>query len=542
MAKELFQGIYSSHKIVFIERIEKNLQFYLKDKIANIKKSGQEIILDIDIKNIDFVLSELKNNPEFSVEILNSIVFYPSKNANFLLLSLASMSNNFSLILKINLGVIEKNEDSELLENNKLFSDSLSSLSLKNKKYINLLNYTKTENFLIKYNEIIEEISKYYKNANNFKNNKILRQSVNDLIIKSGVLDGLDFFDLYVQAEFDLIVKAYMDLTIAEINSNDIFSAIKFTDLLTIISRLDYSAGIFPEICFCIGVEDVLQIKVSRKVSLIRMLISELFRISNHIFYIAKISKVLGADLCFNKALIEREKVLRIIELYTGSRINPNFIRIGGLKEDLSDAKLLTLKKALKEIMINIDSLETLLLDNSIITAKLKNIGIINKDVAVKYGLSGPNLRSCGIRYDVRKNRNLLLYKDISFLIPVGKYGDCLDRVQIRFNEIYQSIKIIEQILNQITDEPVKKYLRFDGVNIPRIETVASVECPHGAYKIFLELEDEYILNLVPITPSINSLFCAQEILQGSKVEDIILIIASLDLSSSEFFQRFYLW
>ncbi len=509
MAKELFEGLYSSHKIVFIERVEKNLHFYLKDKIVAIKKANQEIIVEINYSHLEDVLYELKNNPEFNVEILNSINYYSSKYDIFLLLSLSSMSNNFSILLKI-----------------------------KFKSYLGVsLEILKEE-----YKDLIYRISKFYKIADFYKNNKNLREVFNDVVIKSQILDGLDSFDIYIQSEFDIVKKSYFDLSISEVNESSLLKNIKFTELLTVISRLDYNSGIFPELCFCLALENILQIKVSKRAQLIRMLLSELFRISNHIFYLSKIAKILDLNLCYNRALIEHERVLRIIESITGGRIHPNFIRVGGIKQNLANEKILNLKSELNILLGKIDSLETIMLDNTIITAKLKNTGIVNKNVAVEFGLTGPNLRSCGIRYDIRKNRNLLLYKDISFLVPIGKYGDCLDRITSRFNEIYQSIKILSQILENIPDEPIKKILNLNTLKLPEVETLSSVECPHGVFKAFLEIKDNMVLSLVPITPSINSIFCSQYILEKNRIDDVNLIIASFDISSSEAIQGFYLW
>ncbi|GEM_PF-932313 len=554
MAKELFEGIYSSHKIVFIERVEKNLQFYLKNKIVNIKKAGQEVIVEVDKKDLKEVLFELKNNTEFEIEILNSINYFKSKNNYYVLLSLASVSNNFSMLLKVKCKTNLREElfesppssDSQGNSNRPGRSGNIGNIKNTNNSTLHSQinsGFKTTQAFLNEYNEINTVISEFYPNAVFYKKNDNLRKSFNDIIIKSQILDGLDVFDIYAKNYDDKIDKSYLDLNISEIyaSSPGIFNNIDVTKLLTIISRLDYSAGIFPELCLVLAVEDLLQIKIPKKIFFIRMLVSELFRISNHLYYVSKISLLLGMNLCLNRALIERERILRIIESITGSRIHPNYIRIGAVAHDLPSEKLLNIKNELKVLIENIDNLETLLLDNTIVTAKLKDIGIVNKNTAIKFGLTGPNLRSCGMRYDLRKNRNLLLYKEISFLVPIGKYGDCLERVQIRFNEMYQSAKIISQILGQIPEEKIKKILSLKGVEIKRTDCLASVECPHGVYKLFFEIEDNIILNLVPITSAKNSIFCAQVVLEENKPEDIDLILASFDISGSELLQGLYL-
>jgi NADH-quinone oxidoreductase subunit D len=235
---------------------------------------------------------------------------------------------------------------------------------------------------------------------------------------------------------------------------------------------------------------------------------------------------------------MEREKILRLLETITGARVNPNFIRIGGVKNDLSNESIYSIRENLKGIFKKINSLEALMLDNSIITARLKDLGIAEQNTTVECGATGPNLRASGARYDLRKNRNLLFYRDISFLVPSGKYGDCLDRIQIRFREIYQSIIIISQIIKALPDEHIKKILSLGDLDLPFSEMASSIECPHGVFKMFLEAEGDKILNLTVIGPSKNSLYLAEKVIQGSRFEDLELILSSFDLSSGEIIRK----
>ena len=501
MAKELFDGIYSSHKLVFIERVEKNLEFYLKNKLIYTKRLGQEILCAVSKGNLYSVLEELRKNNEFDVQILNSINKYSIGNDWFLLINLSSVVNNFSLLLKITL--LNKNGESVNRE----------------------------------YNEIISIVKNFFDSAVYYKDRPDLKFNNSDIVIGSQFLDGLDSFDLYLSTDNDIIKQAYFDTSISKIIGTDFYNNSGIMNLLTYISRFDYTAGIFPELCLCMGIEELMQLKISKRVQYIRMLLCELFRISSHIYFISNISKILGCDLVYNLSLIERERVLRIIEFITGSRVNPNFIRIGGVRKDINNEKIKNIKDTLPVFFRKINKIETMLLDNSIVTARLKNVGIADKGTALGYGVSGPNLRAAGIRYDLRKNRNLLLYKDISFLIALGRFGDCLDRVQVRFGEIYQSLKIIEQILDDLPEEHIKKLLNLEDLEFPLSSMVSSIECPHGAFKIYIEVEENKILNFLVIGPSKNTIYFSEKLLLGSKLEDLELILASLDISSGEIMQ-----
>ena len=498
MAKELYDGIYSSHKLVFIERVEKNLEFYLKNKMVQSKRLGQEILCIVSKENLQDVLRELRDNPEFNVQILNNISKYQSRGATHVLINLSSVINNFSLLLKIEL--------------------SGSPGPSLNREYIEIINIVKI----------------HFGSAIFYKERPALESKYSDVTMFSPFIDGFDFLDIYLLTNDDTIEKAYIDTNIARVVSEDFYINADIEKLLSYVSRFDYTAGIFPELCFCIALEELMQIKVQKRVQSIRMIVSELFRISNHLHFIANICKIMGNDTVYNLALLERERVFRVIELVTGSRINPNFVRIGGIRKDLNEEKLKNIKESLPTLTLKISRIETMLLDNSIITGRLRNIGITDRNTALEYGVTGPNLRSLGIRYDLRKNRNLMLYKDISFLVPLGKYGDCLDRVEVRFGEIYQSIKIVEQIAYELPQEHIKKLINLSELEFPFSSMISSIECPHGVFKIYLEVNKNTISNMILMGPSRNSLFLAEKILEGNRLEDVEVVLGSLDLSCGE--------
>jgi NADH-quinone oxidoreductase subunit D len=498
MAKELYDGIYSSHKLVFIERIEKNIDYYLKNRMLEVKKLQQELFCVLNKSSLIYVLKELKENPEFDIQVINSINLFKSSGRYCLLIGLSSVANNYSMLLKV------------------------------------LLNAGTDESARQEYREILQEIIQVFKAAEFYMSRNNLRHSHNDVVFESQVFDGFDSFDIFLSTDYHIINRAYLDTEISRVLPQNFNKDSGLFNLQTTVSRYDYSAGIFPELCLCLAVEELLKIKVSKRVQYIRILLSELYRISSHIYFISRIAKVIGADMAYNFSLSEREHVLRILEEITGSRINPNFIKTGGIKKDFKPETTASIKGNLSGILKAVYRLENLLLDNSIITAKLKDTGVADKDLALACGATGPNLRASGARYDIRKNRNLMLYKDLSFLVAIGKFGDCLERVQIRFREIYQSIKIIDQIASDLPDEYIKKPVNISEVELDFSEMVSSVECPHGVFKIFIEMKNERVLNFIVLGPSRNSLYLAEKILPGNRVEDVELILASLDICSGE--------
>ena len=502
MAKELYDGIYSSHKLVFMEKVERNLKFYLKERLIYVRNIGQELFCVIDRGNLKEVLAELKENPEISNEVLNSIDLFHSKDGYCVLIGLSSISNNYSMILKV------------LLQTDS-FDDARNG-----------------------YKEVCSVIRIHYGYAESYQAVSISDDDGYDARVISQPAEGLDCFDIYITFAGEKIDQAYFDTSISRVLSNDLFRGAGIANLLVYLSRFDPGAGIFPEICYCHAIEELVQLKVSKRVQHIRMLLSEFYRISNHLYYLSRIGRILGYDFAYNQALMEREKILRLLETITGARVNPNFIRIGGVKNDLGNETVCSIRENLKGIFKKINNLEALMLDNSVITARLKNLGIAGQNTAVELGVTGPNLRASGARYDLRKNRNLLLYKDISFLVPSAKYGDCLDRIQIRFREIYQSTIIISQIMKSLPDEHIRRTFDPADLDLPFSEMISSIECPHGVFKIFLEAEGDRILDMIIIGPSRNSLYLAEKVIQDTGFEDLELILSSFDISSGEIIRK----
>jgi len=168
------------------------------------------------------------------------------------------------------------------------------------------------------------------------------------------------------------------------------------------------------------------------------------------------------------------------------------------------------------------------------------NIGTITKQLAAEFGISGPNLRATGSRHDRRKENNNLSYGDLHFTVPYGRKGDCLERISVRFAEIYQSIKIIGQVIPAIPMGPVIKKINLSHLDLDLSVFTSSVECPHGEMKIFGELEGKTLQSLAVFGPSRSSLSLAAALLEGSSFEDTRLIIASLDISGGELMEYYF--
>lgn len=486
---------------VFREEIKSDLEFILKDKAGRIISAGCDLLIEIPPENFYIVVKELKENPRFRVNIFGSINAYRNNKRDFLLVNLRSSYNELSLLLKI-----------EVPENDIEAS------------YIEAAN-------------ILEE---FYRAAAFYKGAARIQDSAFNINIPPGILDGLDCFDINIYAEEDEIKEACINTDISRVLNYEFFKNMRIHNLIAVISRFDWKAGIFPEICLCSAIEGLLQLKLTKRAQYIRMLLCELYRISNHIYFILNICSILQHDIAYALCHLERERVLRFIETITGSRVIPNFVRIGGVKKDVEEEILVDIRKNLPLLFENMRRIEKIIMDDFLVIERLKNIGMISKDIALEYGVTGPNLRASGVRNDLRKDKDYISYSDFSFAAPVGRAGDCLERVLIRFREIFQSIKLVNQIVDNF---PEGDYIK--KINLPHLEFQPGVisqdiECPHGIFKICMEVGERNIDSLIIKGPSFNSLILGEEAIRGERLEDISLILASLDISPGEIISTYY--
>src|SRR5680860_666557 len=384
------------------ENVEKNLDYYFGTKIEKVYNSGMDIYFEVRYEDLFVILDTLKNKDDFDFNILSSLKY--KEAGGVLLISLFSFEKAMSINIRV------KN------------SASFLEFDIKN---------------------AAASVRKLFENAGYFLERSYLKDVVNDAVVFGQVPETLDTFDIYLSLDENIIKEAYLCDEICQYNARVIFEEKE-------INNLDYKAGIFPELCFCLGIENLLQIKPPKRATHIRMLLCELFRITCHLSYIADMSLVLGSTATFNYALTDKEKILNTIEHITGARVIPNFIRIGGVKKDVEENVLDELHKLIPRAYKSIRKIEEIFSSDVLILEKLKNSGIVSSRLAKESGATGPNLRASGVRYDLRKIPDYLLYKNIAFTIPLGRAGDNFDRVLVRFKEIYQSLKIIAEIVESM--------------------------------------------------------------------------------------------
>ena len=207
-------------------------------------------------------------------------------------------------------------------------------------------------------------------------------------------------------------------------------NAIPYTD------RLNYVSPLINNVGYCMAVEKLLGIKTTERCDYIRVIVSEISRISDHLTCIGASAMELGAFTVFLYMIKAREFLWELIESVTGARLTISYTRVGGVKADLPEGFSDRVTKAFQETRKVLKECDQLLTRNRIFVDRMKGVGIISKEDAISYGITGPFLRSTGVDYDVRKAQPYLVYDKIDFDIPVGVHGDNLDRYLVRMEEM----------------------------------------------------------------------------------------------------------
>jgi NADH-quinone oxidoreductase subunit D len=235
-------------------------------------------------------------------------------------------------------------------------------------------------------------------------------------------------------------------------------NAIPYTD------RLNYVSPLINNFGYASCVEKLLGIDITERCKYIRVIMSEISRISDHLTCIGASAMELGAFTVFLYMIKAREFLWELVEEVTGARLTISYARVGGVKADLPDGFGLRVRKAFKEVRQVLEEVHRLLTGNRIFMDRMVGVGAISRDDAIAYAITGPLLRACGVPYDVRKARPYYVYDRVEFEVPIGKNGDNYDRYLVRMAEMEQSMRIVEQALEAIPGGSVN--VDFSGTPI----------------------------------------------------------------------------
>ncbi len=228
-----------------------------------------------------------------------------------------------------------------------------------------------------------------------------------------------------------------------------------YNQVIPYTDRLNYVSPLINNVGYALAVEKLLGIEVPERCKYIRVIMSEISRITDHLTCIGASAMELGAFTAFLYMIKARELLYELIEAVTGARLTISYTRVGGVKADLPEGFAQRTKQAFAKVREILDEVDKLLTRNRIFMDRMKGVGVISKEDAISYGFTGPLLRALGVEYDVRKANPYLVYDRLDFKIPLGSNGDNYDRYLVRMAEMEQSMRIVEQALEQIPSGPI---------------------------------------------------------------------------------------
>jgi NADH-quinone oxidoreductase subunit D len=296
-------------------------------------------------------------------------------------------------------------------------------------------------------------------------------------------------------------------------------------------SRIDYLSAMTYTHAYVGAVERAAKIEVPPRAEYIRVITSELNRISSHLVWFGAYVLDLGGFTPLLYAFDDREKILDLLEGITGSRLTYCYYRLGGLSNDIDDDFIRGTREFVTLMRSRLKMYRSLVTDNVILRKRIVDIGPLSLEICRLYGATGPVIRGSGLAYDVRKSEPYSVYKEFDFDIPTSDKGDCMGRYDVRMEEMVQSLRIIEQALGKLPDGPVI------APSVPRVLKPAagdccySVEAARGRLMVRIVSDQKEIPYRVKWrTPSFSNLSLFEEASQGMILPDALALLGSLDL------------
>ena len=302
-----------------------------------------------------------------------------------------------------------------------------------------------------------------------------------------------------------------------------------YPQVTTLVNRIDWLGSFANEVPFILAAEQLMEVEAPPRAQWIRTALFEMSRIANVVLFLGDMGVQLGAVTPVFFAFRDREFILNQIAAVTGGRFHPNFDRIGGLRDDLPKGWIEETQGVLKRIRNFCDEIETLVVGNEIFQSRTRNIGVIPPDVGLSYGLSGANIRSSGVDWDIRRDGGVgLVHHELDWKVWTHPDGDSFARFWVRLQEVRESCTMIEQILDGKPAGPVMaKVPRI--IKVPAGEAYVETENPLGVMGYYIVSKGDLTPFRVKIrSASFNNVSITPWLLKGVYVPDVISILASL--------------
>jgi NADH-quinone oxidoreductase subunit D len=300
------------------------------------------------------------------------------------------------------------------------------------------------------------------------------------------------------------------------------------------VDRMDYVAAVSNGLGYCLAVEKILNVEAPARAQAVRVILTELNRISSHLLWLGTHALDIGAITPVFYCFREREEALKIFEKYCGARLTTHAFRIGGLLYETYDGFEEDIRAFCDMFIPKVDEYEELLTNNRIWVMRLKDIGILTADECKEYGVTGPVLRAAGVKWDIRKALPYSGYEKYDFEIPIRQNGDTYDRYIVRMEEMRQSVRIMRQAVDSLPTGPIMGKVG-KVIKPPPGEVYVSIEAPKGELGYYVVSDGStqpYRIRVRP--PSFINLQALDRMVRGGLVADVVAIIGTLDIVLGE--------
>jgi NADH-quinone oxidoreductase subunit D len=365
---------------------------------------------------------------------------------------------------------------------------------------------------------------------------------------------------ILLELDGETVVKAVPDVGYLHTGIEKSCEDKTYSQAITLTDRMDYLNPLGNNLVYCLAVEKLLGLEVPKRAQYIRVMMAELQRISSHLVWLGTHAIDLGAMSVFLYCFREREEILKIFERFSGQRMMTSYIRIGGVALDPPAGWREMVSRFLKMMPSRIDEYEALLTENRIWMARTKGVGVIDPKDAVAYSMTGPTLRAAGLAYDNRKVFPYSSYEEFNFEVPTRTDSDCFGRYMIRVQEMRESLKIITQAMDKITDQgPIKSEapgiippqrekmktemealiyhfkIFTEGFSPAPGEAYVTVESPRGELGCFIASDGSpKPLRCHFRSPSYINLQALPKIVEGQIIADVVACIGTIDIVLGE--------
>jgi NADH-quinone oxidoreductase subunit D len=310
--------------------------------------------------------------------------------------------------------------------------------------------------------------------------------------------------------------------------------------VITYADHLDPEVAVYGELVFCLAVEELGDTSVPPRAQSIRLILAELSRLSAHLLYMVRMAKAVGSETIIHYLLRDRERILDLFELLTGARFSLGFLRFGGVKADVTEGFLERVLEVCEMIRIRMKEYNDLFTFNHVFLQRSSFIGTMPASLIRNCGITGPNARASGIVFDVRKSDPYMGYDQLEFEIPVGRgeggnVGDVHDRFLLRLREMTQSMEILKQLIEKLPTGEFLNEKYEKGFTIPAGEAYSKIESSRGLLGCHVISDGSEFPSRVQFRPpTLANLMAIPQLLQGTRIEDLPVVLASLDLGIAE--------